>query len=91
MLYDSPEWSKNPAIEFRLAGKTLQLSRDEVITKLRGVTPESVRKHAVLIGDVEYPIKQAFAVATGTDLLDANTYQARSVLQRLGFEVRRLA
>jgi len=34
------------------------------------------------------PVKEVFARATGIDVLDFNTTQARAALRRLGFEVR---
>lgn len=77
-------------IEFHLGGRALALSREEVIRKLATVTPGPVRAHAVEIEGRTFPIKQAFAAATGTDPLDSNTAQARSVLQRLGFRTFRV-
>lgn len=76
--------------ECTIGGKKLQLSRDLIIRKLRGATPGSIQTHAVEIGGMDYPIKEAFARATGLDLLDFNTNQARSILKRLGFIVKRV-
>lgn len=73
-----------------IGGKKLQLSRDQVIRKLKGSTPGTIQTHAVEIEGTDYPIKEAFARATGLDLLDFNTNQARSILKRLGFVVKRV-
>jgi hypothetical protein len=78
-------------IEFTLGGKRYHLNRDEVAQKLASVQPGRVTTHAVEIGGVLHPVKTAFARVTGIDALDFTTYQARSVFQRLGFEVRRVS
>lgn len=67
-------------------GRVFRLDRDEVVRKMRRVEPEAVRDHGVSIGGREYPVKQVIAAVTGLDRLDFQTMQARSVLQRLGFE-----
>ena len=77
-------------VEFNVAGKRVTLTRDQVIQSVKGVTPDTVRTHAVLVGGVRYPVKQAVALATGLDPLDFNTNQARGWLRRLGFDVERV-
>lgn len=77
-------------IEFTHKGIRYRLSREQVIRKLRGVTPERVHSHAVEIERTLYPVKQVFSQAIGLDRLDFTTAEARSVLQRLGFAVRRV-
>ena len=74
-------------VQFTIAGQRARLSRDDVIRKLRRVEPAPVRVHGVEIGGILYPVTQALAEATGLDLLDVNTNQARKVFQRLGFKV----
>jgi len=78
-------------ITFKIGGQHLRLDQKGVIKKLRGVRPEPIRKHAVEVSGVLYPVKQAFSVVTGLDVLDFNTNQARNELRRLGFAVRRIA
>ena len=68
----------------------MRVSSEDVIKRLRDVTPGPIRKHAVKVQGVAYPVKQAFAAATGVDLLDFDTNQARHWFQRLGFEVARV-
>jgi len=63
------------------------VKRDEVVRRLRGVKPGRVQAHAVKVGDLHYPVKEAFAAVTGIDVLDFNTNTARSTFRRLGFEV----
>jgi hypothetical protein len=77
-------------ITFKVGGRQLHLDRREVIRKLRGVHPETVRTHAVEVSGILYPVKQAFSLVTGLDVLDFNTNQARNEFRRLGFIVRRI-
>jgi len=74
-------------MQFHIAGTPLDLTREEVVRRIRMVEPDPVHTHAVEIEGEIYPVKQAFAVAASLDLLDFNTNQARSVLRRLGFSV----
>jgi len=77
-------------IELTAAGRTVRLSRDAVLRKLKGVKPGRIRTHAVKIDGVLYAVKDVFAAASGLDPLDFNTNQARSWLRRLGFELVRV-
>lgn len=76
-------------IEFTINGTRRRLAADDVCAKVRGTTPGAIRIHAVRIDGVDYPVKEAFALTTGLDLLDFTTNQARAVLKRLGFDVYR--
>ena len=67
------------------------MDREGVIQKLRGVTPGRIKTHAVDVEGRLHPVKEAFHVVTGTDVLDFNTNQARSAFKRLGFEVVRVS
>ena len=75
--------------ECTVGGKTFRLSRNQVIRKVKGVTPGSIQTHAVEIEGTDYPVKEVFALVTSLDVLDFNTNQARNVLKRLGFTVKR--
>ena len=72
-----------------LRGKTMHVTTEDVIRKLRTVQPGAIRKHAVRVQGIDYPVKEAFSAVTGADLLDFDTNQARRWFQRLGFEVSR--
>lgn len=74
-------------MDFTINGKRLTLDATDVRVAVEGVMPGSVRSHVVEIDGIEYPVKQAFAEATGLDLLDFTTNHARNVLRRLGFNV----
>lgn len=77
-------------IEFRLNGRQMSLADTEVNARVRGHKPEPMRQHAVEINGQLYPMKQAFALATGLDRLDFTTNQARTQLRRLGYRVLRI-
>jgi len=70
---------------FTLKGRQIEARAEEVVKALRGVAPERVRRHAVEIGRIRYPIKQAFAVAFGVERTDFSAYWAQRVFLGLGF------
>lgn len=76
-------------VEFVVAGRRIRLTRQDVIERLRGVSPGPIREHAVVVEGVFFPVKQALARAGNVDPLDFNTALARQVFLRLGFEVKR--
>jgi len=73
---------------FRVNGKDIRRTREQVIEALRGVEPARIRTHSVRIGGVVYPVKQAFGVAFGLDHAEFGTQTARRLLGRMGFCVR---
>jgi hypothetical protein len=76
------------AVDLVVRGEKLRLRRADVIRAVRDGSFGVVRQHAVEIERQLYPVKEVFARATGIDVLDFNTTQARAALRRLGFEVR---
>ncbi len=80
--------SDREAIDLVVGGEMVRLSRADVVRAVRDGGFGVVRQHAVEIGRQLYPVKEVFARATGIDVLDFNTTQARAALRRLGFEVR---
>jgi hypothetical protein len=77
-------------VEFKVGGKRYRLKRDDVLSRHRKIDPGTIRAHAVEIGGLLYPIKEAFARASGIDLLDFNTNLARRVFSQLDFKVKRV-
>ena len=71
--------------ESKVSGHVVRLTREQVIEALRGVEPVRVQTHAVEIEGVWYPVRQAFAVATGIDRMDTDTVQCRRAFRTLGF------
>ncbi|HEY2705969.1 MAG TPA: hypothetical protein VGL20_19985 [Candidatus Dormibacteraeota bacterium] len=80
--------AKVDAVELVVRGVRLRLRRADVLRAVRDGDFGMVRQHAVEIERTLYPVKEVFARATGIDVLDFNTTQARAALRRLGFEVR---
>ena len=76
-------------IEVTIEGRRVYLRDEEVRSRLQGVDPGPLRVHVVDVEGVVFPVKEAFALATGLDTLDFNTNQARGALKRLGFTVSR--
>lgn len=81
--------SRTP-VDFTVSGKRISLDRQKVVRRLRNASPGPIRTHAVEVEQRLYPVKEAFARATGLDILDFNTNQARRVFVRMGFKVRRV-
>lgn len=80
-------------LDFTVKGNQIHLTDQDILDKLKNVRPEPLRTLVVKVRDTEYPVKQAFAVVLedqGVDRADFISHQARSVFQRLGFEVRRI-
>lgn len=76
-----------PPLTWVISGERVSLSQEDVIRRLRGVTPGTVHEHAVEVGGVLYPVKEAFSLLSGIDVLDFNTNQARAVFKKLGLKV----
>ncbi len=73
--------------EFVLNGRRYRVTAAQVEKVLRGVEPETIRRHVVVIGGVRYPVKQAFAVAFGLNRPAFTLYKARRVFLALEFTV----
>jgi len=61
-------------------GERIRLRKADVLRAVRNGPLGVVRQHAVEIEKQLHPIKEVFARATGIDVLDFNTTQARSAL-----------
>ncbi|HEY5288363.1 MAG TPA: hypothetical protein VIJ50_14805 [Solirubrobacteraceae bacterium] len=72
-----------------IAKRRFDLRRDRVERALRGVLPEPISTHYVVIGARRYPPKQVIGLLTGIDRADFTSHQARRVLMGLGFAVGR--
>ena len=81
-----------PCVRATVAGRALEVCRDEVEAVARHIEPEPVREHWVEAAGKRFPPKQLLAEvarARGVPLsrLEFNTMSARSVLRRLGLPV----
>ena len=48
-------------VEFKVGGKRYRMKRTDVISRHKKIEPGTIRAHAVEIGGVLHPIKEAFA------------------------------
>lgn len=78
-------------MDFTISGQRVSLDDTDIRRAAKGLIPGNIRSHAVEIDGIEYPVKQVFAEATGLDLLDFTTNQARRALKSLGFEPKRVS
>ena len=70
-------------------GREYVLDDAEALRRLSALEPEPVRDHYVVVRGRRMPPKQALAALLGLDRADFTTYQARTILRRLGFETGR--
>jgi hypothetical protein len=73
--------------KFTISGVEFVLSKQTVEQKLNGVEPESVREVYVEVNGIRFPIKQAFAVATGLLRGGFTTHDAMRVFRKLSITV----
>jgi hypothetical protein len=76
---------------FIVGGRELDLTKDEIVRKMRNVRPEPIRKHVIEISGTEFPPKQVLEQVTGWDRRSYTTMEANRVLARLGLPSRRAA
>lgn len=75
------------SIQFTLNGDRYELSRADVESRLTGVIPKAIRKHAVRVNGTWFPVTQAFETATGIPRSEFISHTARRHLASLGYEV----
>jgi len=68
-----------------IAGRRFALRSTQVERRLRGVLPEPLTDHFVVINRRRYPPKQVIEVLTGLDRAEFTTHHARRILSGLGF------
>jgi len=74
-------------IDFTFNGQTRRLSRDQVISAMRGQTPGLIQTYAVVIEGRQFPVKQVLASAMQVPRSDFISTRARDLLGRLDFDV----
>jgi len=79
-------YSKEP-ISFTLRGIRYTLSVDQILSSMRGVRPERIKKYYVKIGSENYPPKQVISETLGISRISFTTMDAYDILRRLGFSV----
>lgn len=71
--------------DFQIGGRLVHLETTNVIDRLRGIAPEAIGFHAVMIEGRPYPVVQALEVASGVPRGLTRSVRARHVLGSLGF------
>ena len=80
--------ANNGTMSFTIGGKRVSLSKNGIEDALKLARPEPVKKYSVRIGGVDFPIKQAVALAAKMPTAAFITTDAYRILTRLGFEVK---
>lgn len=78
-------------VKKRIRGKVYEVSYDDIIKVAEKLEPEAIRHWYVKIGDKLFPPKQIIAEVLGLERLDFTTADAKDILEKLGFEVGRIA
>jgi hypothetical protein len=68
-----------------LAKRPFVLWREQVEQRMRGVPPEPIASHYVVIASRRYPPKQVVSAVTGVDRADFTSHHARRIITGLGF------
>lgn len=68
-----------------IARREFVLRASQVERRLRGVLPEPIKEHFVIINRRRYPPKQVLGLVTGLDRAEFTTHHARRILTGLGF------
>lgn len=72
-------------MDFIIDGRTYSAEPNDVQRVMRGVAPDPVRQHSVVLDGIEYPVKQVLRAVTGLPRPQFTSQRARDLLQRLGF------
>jgi hypothetical protein len=75
-------------MRFTVGGEEYDLTKERVISAMRGVPSESIQKYVVEVDGAVFPPKQVFATVTGRVRTSFTTMEAQRVLRRLGFVCR---
>ncbi len=71
--------------QMTIARRSFALRPAQVEQSMRGVLPEPLKSHFVVVGRRRYPPKQVLAQVTGLDRAEFTTHHARRILTGLGF------
>jgi hypothetical protein len=81
--------SQEERVEFSLAGRVVQIGRDDII---RAASDPRIRVFRyktvhVEIGNEKYPTKGLISLATGIPTEQFSTSDAKAILKKLGFKI----
>jgi hypothetical protein len=74
--------------EFTVAHKTIRLDKETVEYKLATIKAQKITKLYVRVGETNFPLKQAFAEASGMPHAGFNSQEAARVLEAVGFTLK---
>jgi hypothetical protein len=74
-----------------VGGRSIELTREAVVARMRSEEPEPLREHLVEVSDNAFPPKQVLATLTGWDRQTFTTMEAQRVLTKVGFVSRRVS
>ena len=72
-------------MRFVMDGVEFELTAEQVCSRLKSHVPQDIHEHWVVIDGQRWPVKQALAIATGTDKSRFVSRTARRHLRNLGF------
>ena len=75
-------------MRFTVKGKIFDISREQIVSAVKGKQPKPIKKYYVEIEGIRYPIKQVIELVTGLHPIDFTSMYANDILSRLGFEVK---
>ena len=78
------------SVQATIARRPFDLTRSAVEAAVRGITPDPIQAHYVIVSGRRFPPKQVIGAVTGLDRSEFISTQARRILERLGFTVGRL-
>lgn len=75
-------------VHFKVHGRHITATKEQVEAALQDVEPGKIRVHAVEVAGRVFPLRQAFAAAFGLDVQDCAIPTARRVLGKLGYTLK---
>jgi hypothetical protein len=74
-------------MKFTLAGKSFELTSDDVRGRLADHHPDSIDQYWVEIDGTRWPVKQVMSIATGLARTEFQSQNSRRLLSKLGFTI----
>ena len=75
-------------MRFVIRGREYEITKEEILERMRGVEPKEIRKYYVEVNGREYPIKQVISETLNVEPIAFTSMDAFGILSRLGFDVR---
>lgn len=75
-------------IQFTHRGTQFNLTKDDFTKAVKLVKPGRIQKYSVIVGGVEFPIRQVVAAGTGRPAIEFTSAAAYRILQKFGFDIK---